>query len=81
MEIPRIAAVATATPAERFTQAELLRMAGYDDARRRGFFEASDIAGRHLFIDRATFRPDESVKSWAEAPMSKSGGSQVNTST
>jgi len=61
MSIPRIAAVATATPAERFTQAELLRLAGYDDTRRRGFFEASDIAGRHLFIDRATFRPDESV--------------------
>src|SRR5204862_4126577 len=61
MELPRIAAVATATPAQRFTQSELLRMAGYDDTRRRGFFEASDIAGRHLFIDRATFRPDESV--------------------
>ena len=61
VETPRIAAVATATPAERFTQRELLRLAGYDDARRRGFFEASDIAGRHLFIDRATFRPDESV--------------------
>jgi len=61
MHVPRIAAVVTATPAERFTQTELLRMAGYDDVRRRGFFEASDIAGRHLFIDRATFRPDESV--------------------
>jgi len=61
MHVPRIAAVATATPAERFTQAELLGLAGYDDTRRRGFFEASDIAGRHLFIDRATFRPDETV--------------------
>ena len=61
MELPRIAAVATATPAERFTQSELLELAGYADVRRRGFFEASDIAGRHLFIDRATFRPDESV--------------------
>jgi len=61
MDVPRIAAVATATPAQRFTQSELLRLAGYDDTRRRGFFEASDIAGRHLFIDRATFRPDESV--------------------
>ena len=53
MELPRIAAVATATPTTRFTQEELLAMAGYDDARRRGFFEASDIAGRCLFIDRA----------------------------
>lgn len=58
---PRIAAVATATPAQRFTQAELLRLAGYGDARRRGFFEASDITGRHLYIDRGHFRPDESV--------------------
>jgi predicted naringenin-chalcone synthase len=61
MELPRIAAVATATPASRFTQSELLRMAGYDDARRRGFFESSAIVGRHLFIDRERFRPDESV--------------------
>src|SRR5262245_28488949 len=61
MSLPRIAAVATATPVERFTQDELLRMAGYNDERRRGFFEASDITARHLFIDRATFRPDEPV--------------------
>jgi len=61
MPYPRIAAVATATPAQRFTQAELLRLAGYADERRRGFFEASDIASRHLYIDRARFRPDESV--------------------
>jgi predicted naringenin-chalcone synthase len=61
MPYPRIAAVATATPTQRFTQAELLGLAGYVDERRRGFFEASDIAGRHLFIDREHFRPDESV--------------------
>ena len=61
MELPRIAAVATATPTQRFTQAELLAMAGYRDERRRGFFEASDIGGRHLYIDPARFRPDESV--------------------
>jgi predicted naringenin-chalcone synthase len=61
MELPRIAAVATATPAQRFTQAELLQMAGYRDERRRGFFEASDIGGRHLYIDPVNFRSDESV--------------------
>jgi 3,5-dihydroxyphenylacetyl-CoA synthase len=61
MEFPRLAAVATATPRQRFTQAELLELAGYDDVRRRSFFESSDIAGRHLYLDRATFRPDESV--------------------
>jgi predicted naringenin-chalcone synthase len=61
MQYPRIAAVATATPAPRFTQAQLLRLAGYADPRRRGFFEASDIVGRHLYIDPEHFRPDESV--------------------
>jgi predicted naringenin-chalcone synthase len=61
MPYPRIAAVATASPVQRFTQGELLALAGYGDGRRRGFFEASDIAGRHLYIDRDRFRPDESV--------------------
>ena len=61
MPLPRIAAVATAVPPHRFGQAELLALAGYDDARRRGFFEASDIAGRHLFIDPERFTPNESV--------------------
>jgi alkylresorcinol/alkylpyrone synthase len=59
--LPKIAAVATATPPHRFSQAELLAIAGYDDPRRRGFFEKSGIEGRHLYIDPATFRPDESV--------------------
>jgi alkylresorcinol/alkylpyrone synthase len=61
MPLPRVAAVATAVPPHRFDQSELLALAGYADARRRGFFEASDIQGRHLFIDPARFRPDESV--------------------
>jgi predicted naringenin-chalcone synthase len=58
---PRIVAVATAVPPHRFTQAELLAMAGYADERRRGFFAASDIAGRNLWLDPARFHPDESV--------------------
>jgi alkylresorcinol/alkylpyrone synthase len=61
MSLPRIAAVATAVPPERFTQTDLLRLAGYHDDRRRGFFQASDIEGRHLFIERDRFRPNESV--------------------
>jgi alkylresorcinol/alkylpyrone synthase len=61
MSLPTIVAVATAVPSERFTQAELLALAGYTDTRRRGFFEQSDIAGRHLAIDRTRFRPDETV--------------------
>src|SRR5712692_2262698 len=39
MRTPRIAAVATATPSRRFTQAELLAIFGYEDAQRRSFFE------------------------------------------
>ena len=61
MPTPRITAVATATPPNRLAQAELLALAGYRDARRRGFFSRSEIEGRHLYIDPATFRPDESV--------------------
>ena len=61
MPLPKIVAVATATPPHRFSQAELLALAGYDDPRRRGFFEKSDIEGRYLYLDPATFRPDETV--------------------
>jgi len=53
--------VATATPPHRFSQRELLALAGYEDPRRRGFFEKSGIEGRYLYLDPATFRPDETV--------------------
>ena len=61
MPAPKIVAVATATRPNRFTQAELLALAGYRDEERRGFFTRSDIEGRNLCIDAATFRPNESV--------------------
>src|SRR2546430_1276893 len=61
MSAPRIAAVATAVPPNRFTQSDVLARAGYADERRRGFFAASDIEGRHLWIDPARFTPNESV--------------------
>ncbi len=61
MPFPKIAAVATATPPHRFTQSELLTLAGYRDEERSGFFRRSDIEGRHLWIDPATFRPNESI--------------------
>src|SRR3989449_9598089 len=61
MAFPRITGVATATPAHRCAQAALLALAGYGDAQRRGFFSRSEIEGRYLYIDPATFRPDESV--------------------
>jgi len=66
MPLPKIAAVATATPPHRFSQAELLALAGYDDPRRRGFFEKSGIEGRYLYLDPATFRPNETVDEMQE---------------
>jgi alkylresorcinol/alkylpyrone synthase len=61
MAAPKIAAVATATPPWRYDQATVLRMSGYDDPRRIGFFSNSLIESRHLYMDPDTFTPDESV--------------------
>lgn len=61
MDRPRIIAVGTANPPNRFTQAEVLEMAGYTDPRRQGFFLNSGIEGRYLAIDRTGFRPTESL--------------------
>lgn len=61
MAAPKIAAVATATPRWRYDQATVLRMSGYDDPRRMGFFSNSLIETRHLYMDPETFTPDESV--------------------
>jgi len=58
---PRILAVGTAVPATRFDQSDLLAIAGYDDPQRRGFFLRSGIDGRHLYMDAARPRADESV--------------------
>src|SRR5215831_13046294 len=61
MGAPKIVAVATSTPSHRFDQSTLLRLAGYDDTLRAGFFRHSEIDGRHLFLDPETFTPTESV--------------------
>src|ERR1700737_2240548 len=61
MVAPKIAAVATATPRWRYDQATVLRMSGYDDPRRMGFFSNSLIETRHLYLDPETFTPDERV--------------------
>jgi predicted naringenin-chalcone synthase len=61
MNHPRIVAVGTANPPNRFSQEELLELAGYRDARRRAFFLNSGIEGRYLAIDRNGFRPTEDV--------------------
>src|SRR4026208_773680 len=60
MAAPKIAAVATATPPWRYDQATVLRMSGYDDPRRMGFFSNSLIETRHLYMDPETFTPAES---------------------
>ena len=90
MGAPRIVAVATATPPHRFDQATLLRIAGYDDALRAGFFTNSQIDGRHLYLDPETFTPDESVdevksafaaapSSWARKPFAAPSSAPAGT--
>jgi predicted naringenin-chalcone synthase len=61
MDAPRILSVATANPPNRFTQSEVLALAGYADERRRGFFLNSGIEGRYLAIERGIFSPDETL--------------------
>jgi predicted naringenin-chalcone synthase len=61
MVLPRIHAVASATPAQRFTQDDILRLARYADPARLGFFGHSDIEGRYLYLDRETFDGRETV--------------------
>src|SRR6267142_2635201 len=61
MAAPKIAAVATATPPWHYDQATGLRMSGYDDPRRMGFFNNSLIETRHLYLDPETFTPNEDV--------------------
>lgn len=61
MRTPRIQAVATAIPPDRFSQQEILTLAGYQDGRRRGFFLNSEVEGRHLYIKRDGFTPNETA--------------------
>jgi alkylresorcinol/alkylpyrone synthase len=61
MTLPRINAVATAIPAHRFTQEQILALAGYTDALRLGFFDRSEIEGRNLYIDPERFDGYETV--------------------
>lgn len=61
MPNPRIIALETANPTTSFSQKELLALASYTDERRRGFFLHSGIEQRHLYVDKATFRPTETT--------------------
>lgn len=58
---PRIVAVATANPPLRFTQEEVLRLAGYTRPIEREIFLNSDIDYRHLYIDPSTATPEEDL--------------------
>lgn len=58
---PRIQAVATAVPPRRFTQDEVLRMAGYSRPIAREIFHNSDIDTRYLFIDPERDSPSEGL--------------------
>ncbi|MBI4596336.1 MAG: type III polyketide synthase [Candidatus Tectomicrobia bacterium] len=61
MLIPRIFSLATANPPHRFSQSELLKLAGYEDTTRRAFFLNSEVYSRYLCINRETFTPTETV--------------------
>ncbi len=61
MNTPRLLTVGTAHPPHRFTQPEVLALAGYPDERRRNFFLKSGIEGRYLAIERDAFSPTENL--------------------
>jgi predicted naringenin-chalcone synthase len=61
MPNPTIVALGTANPTTQFSQEELLALSSYTDERRRGFFLHSGIEHRHLYVDKATFRPTETT--------------------
>ena len=56
---PRILAVATAVPPRRFTQEEVLQLAGYSSPAARRIFLNSDIDYRHLYIRPSDKVPNE----------------------
>ena len=58
---PRIAAVATANPPNRFTQEEVLNLIGYTRPIAREIFLNSDIDYRYLYVDPETARPGEDL--------------------
>jgi predicted naringenin-chalcone synthase len=56
---PRILALGTANPPQRFTQDQVFRMAGYHSQRILEIFRNSDIDYRHLYVDPRHFHNDE----------------------
>ncbi|MFQ5776918.1 MAG: type III polyketide synthase [Terriglobia bacterium] len=58
---PRIVAVGTANPPNRFTQEEVLQMAGYTRPVERRIFLHSDIDYRHLYLEPGSVSPMEDL--------------------
>lgn len=61
MPKPTIVALGTANPTTQLSQEELLALSSYTDERRQGFFLRSGIDHRHMYLDKATFRPTETT--------------------
>ena len=59
MSNPRILAVGTANPPNRFTQREAYRLVGYENKHILEIFLNSDIDYRHFYIDPESFSHDE----------------------
>jgi len=58
---PRIIAIGTANPPEKFTQEEIYNLCGYQSQKVKSIFENSDIQTRHLYVNRRNFQPFETV--------------------
>ena len=61
MPSPRIVSLETVNPPHRFSQENVLALAGYTDPVKKGFFENSQIEGRYLAIDPERVSLDESI--------------------
>ena len=59
MSNPRIIAIGTANPPQRFTQRDAYRLAGYESQRILEIFLNSDIEYRHFYLDPGSFSRQE----------------------
>jgi len=56
---PKILSIGTGNPPEKFTQAEIYQLCGYQSEKVKSIFLNSDIETRHLYLNRKTFKPQE----------------------
>jgi predicted naringenin-chalcone synthase len=61
MANPTIVGLGIGNPKTSYSQQELLALSPYQDERRRGFFLRSGIDRRHLYLDKETFHPNETI--------------------